>query len=219
MSIIPRRPRLGRLLDVLASDDRLGGLVIQFPYSFSYLPERCRYLTQLSKAFRRYRIFVEVRHNSWNSPLMYNFFQENKLHLINVDLPPIRQHMPLTALAWDGASYFRMMGKNSRAWNDPWRLEPDGKHMVSDRYLYHYSERELGHLLSSIEQLRNTSQATFVVFHNDPQANSLINGFQLRHLMRHKQRVLVPQNLITLYPKLKGISSEVNVYHPLFADV
>jgi hypothetical protein len=57
-----------------------------------------------------------------------------------------------------------------------------------------------------------------VVFHNDPEANSLINGFQLRHLARHKQRVLVPQNFVQKFPVLKDISSPVNVHHPLFAE-
>src|SRR6266849_3667895 len=207
-----------KLLDALAAENKLGGVLLQFPYTFSYLPERCKYLTQLSKAFHRYPLFVEVRHNSWNSPRMYNFFQENKLHLVNVDLPPVKQHMPLTSLAWNGASYFRMMGRNTKTWNNPWRREADGRHIVSDRYLYQYKERELARLLSLIEQLKNSSEATYVVFHNDPEANSLINGFQLRHLVRHKQRVLVPQNLIRLHPQLKGISSEVNVYHPLFAE-
>ena len=48
-------------------------------------------------------------------------------------------------------------------------------------------------------------------------ANSLVNGFQLRHLMR-KPRVLVPQGMIQAFPELKGISSSVNVLHPLFIE-
>lgn len=207
-----------RLLDVLACAGRLGGLVLQFPYSFTNIAERRTYLMQFSKLFAPHRLFVEMRHNSWNSPLMYNFFQENKLHLVNVDLPQIKQHMPLNTLAWNGAAYFRMMGKNSAAWNHPWRLEEDGKHMVSDRYSYYYSGQELGNLLYAVERVRAQGNSVFVVFHNDPEANSLINGFQLRHLARHKQRVLVPQNFVQKFPVLKGISSPVNVSHPLFAE-
>jgi uncharacterized protein YecE (DUF72 family) len=208
-----------RLLEPIANAGKLGGLLIQFPYRFTNLSERRLYLVQLSKIFQRYRMFLEVRHNSWNSPAMYNFFQENKYHLVNVDLPPMNRHMPLTSLAWDGAAYFRMMGRNMEKWNRAWRLEEDGKHMVSDRYNYYYSERELANLLYYIKKANDVGNTVYVVFHNDPEANSLINGFQLRHLVRHKQRVLIPENLVHSHPELKLISSEVNVHHPLFAEV
>ena len=137
----------------------------------------------------------------------------------NVDLPQISRNMPLTSLAWDGAAYFRMMGRNMEKWNRPWRLEDDGRHMVSDRYNYYYSESELENLLYHIRKVNANGNTVYVVFHNDPEANSLINGFQLRHLVRHKHRVLVPENLVHSHPELKLISAEVNVRHPLFAEV
>jgi len=208
-----------RMLEPLAAAEKLGGLLIQFPYSFTNISERRMYLMQLAKAFHPHRLFVEVRHNSWNSPLMYNFFQENRLHLVNVDLPGIKQHMPLTCQTWNGAAYFRLMGRNAMTWERPFSKHPSGNYLVSDRYHYMYDDRELRHLLTMIEQMRQRAAATFVVFHNDPQANSLVNGFQLRHLVRHKQRVLVPQNLVTAFPALKNISASVNVQHPLFAEV
>jgi uncharacterized protein YecE (DUF72 family) len=207
------------MLEPLASAEKLGGLLIQFPYSFTNISERRMYLMQLAKAFHPHRLFVEVRHNSWNSPLMYNFFQENRLHLVNVDLPGIKQHMPLTCQTWNGAAYFRLMGRNALTWDRPFTKHPGGSYLVSDRYQYMYDDRELRHLLTMIEQMRERAAATFVVFHNDPHANSLVNGFQLRHLVRHKQRVLVPQNLVTAFPTLKQISASVNVQHPLFAEV
>ncbi len=130
------------------------------------------------KVFKPYRVFVEMRHNSWNSPLMYNYFQENRLHLVNVDLPQIKQHMPFNAQAWNGAAYFRMMGRNISA----------GEHTGSERYNYLYSERELEHLLYYVEKMKANGNTVYVVFHNDPEANSLKNGFHLRHLTRLKHR-------------------------------
>ncbi len=197
------------ILEPLAAADKLGGLVIQFPFSFINTRERRLYLMQLGKVFQPYRLFVEVRHNSWNSPLMWNFFQENKMHLVNVDLPPLKNHMPFTALAWDGAAYFRMMGHNTEQWYHSER---------GDRYHYYYSQGELERLLSLIEHVRVASHSTYVVFHNDPEANSLVNGFQLRHMIRQRQRVLVPNNLVRAFPTLKEISAPVNVEHPLFAE-
>jgi uncharacterized protein YecE (DUF72 family) len=198
-----------RLLEPLAEHDRLRGLVIQFPYSFTNLKERRQYLMQLARAFQAFELYLDVRHNSWNSPLMYNFFQENHLHLINIDLPQLKRHMPLTSTAWNGSAYFRMMGRNVQRWNDRTRGE---------RYQYLYNESELEHLLFLLEKVRSLARSSFVVFHNDPEANSLVNGFQLRHLVRKKQKVLIPQHLVQAHPKLKPISSPVNILHPLFAS-
>lgn len=228
-----------RLLEPLAAVGKLGGLLIQFPYLFTNLPERRRYLMQLSKVFAHYRLFVEVRHNSWNSPLMYNFFQENKLHLVNVDLPPIKRHMPLTALVRNGAAYFRLMGRNSEVWNRSWRTRPDeldikpeaycakgasafgGEPLdqMHSRYHYLYNEGELQHLVNLIEYVKAQARTIFVIFHNDPEANSLVNGFQLRHFIKNKQRVLVPENLVREFPLLGKISYAVNLSHPLFSEM
>ncbi len=131
------------------------------------------------------------------------------MHLVNVDLPPLKNHIPFTALAWDGAAYFRMMGRNTWNWFNAER---------GDRYNYYYSQGELERLLSLIEHVRIASHSTYVVFHNDPEANSLVNGFQLRHMIRQRQRVLVPNNLVRAFPALKEISAQVNVQHPLFAE-
>ena len=201
-----------------AFESKLGGLAVQFPYSFDNTPESRKYLMQLSRVLQPHNLFLEVRHNTWNTPLMYNFFQENKLRLVNVDLPQIKNHMPFNNLAWNHTAYFRMMGRNRISWNNPWRLEADKKHVVSDRYNYLYNEKEVDDLFQTIEQTSVVSNRTFVVFHNDPEANSLVNGFQLRHLIKNKQRVLVPKNLITAFPQLKPISSAVNLVHPLFTE-
>jgi uncharacterized protein YecE (DUF72 family) len=112
-----------------------------------------------------------------------------------------------------------MMGRNVLTWDRPYRKDQAGTHLVSDRYQYLYSDQELEHLLYLIEQVRQRTDVTFAVFHNDPQANSLVNGFQLRHLVRHRHRVLVPQNLVAAFPALRQISASVNVQHPLFAEI
>ncbi len=204
-----------KFLDVFASEGKLGGVLIQFPYAFTYNPARCRYIMELSRTFRQHRLFVEVRHYSWDTPAMYNFFQDNKLHLVNVDLPHIKEHIRLNSLVWNGAAYFRLMGRNSVSWDNPWRLEEDRRHFISDRYNYLYSEDEIQHLFSLIESVKEQSNTTFAVFHNDPEANSLINGFQMRYLAQ-KKKIPVPQNMTNSFPELKTISRNENAHQTLF---
>ena len=199
--------RIYRTLDLLAESGRLGGLLIQFPGSFKNQKECREYLYRLSHAFRRYRMFLEVRHASWNTPLMHNFFQETRCHLVNVDLPALDGHIPFQHLAWDGAAYFRMMGRNAAAWKNPWRLEADGKHMVSDRYNYRYSEEELKNLALSVRQAGAGVKKAFVVFHNDPGARSIENGYRFRHLLQPKQRLEIPPTTLRAFPQLRPLSA------------
>jgi uncharacterized protein YecE (DUF72 family) len=208
-----------RFLEPLAQSGRFAGVVMQFPYSFTHVRERREYLMFLARTFQPHRLFVEVRHNSWNTPFMLNFFQENRLHPINVDLPSIKQHMPFTCHAWGGVAYFRMMGRNAELWDRPFRREKSRPSLVSDRYLYCYDEDELDHLLRFLISLRPHTEKIFVVFHNDPQAHSLLNGFQLRHLLRNRQRVPVPPQLIATFPQLRTIGMPVDHHHPLFAEM
>ena len=207
-----------RTLDLLRNEGRLGGLIMQFPASFTNGADQRRYLADLSRAFASARVFAEVRHNSWHSPLMLNFFQESGLHLVNVDLPQIRRHMPFTAEAWGGAAYVRLMGRNAMAWGHPQRLAADGRTETQERYFYLYSEKELLAIAETVRSLRARGNETFVVFHNDPEAQSLLNGFQFRHAMT-RRKVLVPDRLLRRFPGLNPISVSVNVGHPLFAGV
>lgn len=198
-----------QLLLPLADNDKLGGLIIQFPYSFTSEPERREYLARLAKAFHQYILFVEVRHNSWNTEDMKHFFQDHELHVVNVDLPGFKRHIPLTDAAWGGLAYFRMMGRNVETWD---RSYPrDGERSVSDRYRYRYSEEELQHLLELIDRVRPQAGKIYVVFHNDPEANSLFNGFQLRRLLKPTENLAAPENLVKTFPQLREFTMPVVV--------
>lgn len=207
-----------RTLDILRREGRLGGLVMQFPVSFVNGEDQRRYLADLSRAFSAFRIFAEVRHNSWYSPLMLNFFQETGLHLVNVDLPQIRRHMPFTSEAWGGAAYVRLMGRNAYAWEHPQRGPAESRSETQERYFYLYPPSELDAIAESVRSLRQRGNETFVVFHNDPEAQSLLNGFQFRHMMT-RRKVLVPDRLLKRFPGLGPISVSVNVGHPLFSSI
>lgn len=195
-----------RLLDELAGHEKLGGLLVQFPTSFGFHPDRQAYIARLCRTFGRHTVFLELRHRSWYTPVMVQFFQDQNVHLINVDLPKVKQHPSLGAYSWNGKAYFRMMGRNREKWNNPWRLEENKKYVVSDRYHYYYEDEELEQLVSLIEQVRMSTDIIFVIFHNDPEANSLVNGFQLRKKLRSRVMDNIPNTLIAKYPQLEKIS-------------
>ncbi len=182
-----------RLLDPLREANKFCGLVIQFPSSFNKTSERQAHLIKLRTFFPEDRLFLDLRHISWNEKSFYQFCRENGFNLSNVDLPHLPGHMPLNSLAWDGVAYFRMMGRNAEARNHT---------QSSDRYLYCYSEEELRDLVQRIKQAN--AHKTYIVFHNDRQAYSLVNGRQVEHVLHPAKRLNAPTNLLASFPHLKS---------------
>jgi uncharacterized protein YecE (DUF72 family) len=182
-----------RLLDPLREANRFGGLVIQFPSSFDRSDSRQAYLLKLRSIFPEDKLFLDLRHNSWNTESIYKFCREQGFNLINVDLPPLPGHMPLNSFAWDKIAYFRMMGRNAKAWKSP------GK---NDRYLYEYSEEELKDIVQRIKQAG--ADRTYIVFHNDVQAFSMVNGRQIEHALYPAKHIFAPAKLLGAFPQLKS---------------
>lgn len=184
------------LLEPLAEAEKLGGLILQFPHSFVRTPENEAYLQKLSRTFESCVLFVELRHDSWNSDDAFRLMKDAGLQLANTDLPAIKRHMPFTNEAWGDNAYYRLMGRNKESWD---------RGGVAQRYNYFYSEEELRDLLQRISQLKATVRRAFVVFHNDPNAHSPVNGFQLKHMAQPNTRVTAPSSLIGAFPQLKAI--------------
>ena len=196
-----------RLLDPLRDAKKFGGLVMQFPSSFNKTSDRQVHLLKLRTLFSEDPLFLDLRHRSWNGDSFYQFCLENGFNLINVDLPRLPGHMPLNSLAWDGVAYFRLMGRNAEAWN----------HLhSSDRYLYRYSEEELHDLVQRIKQAN--AHKVYIVFHNDRQAFSLVNGRQVEHMLHPKKLLNAPENLLSSFPYLKSFCNPSISKNDLFSN-
>jgi uncharacterized protein YecE (DUF72 family) len=196
-----------RLLDPLRTAEKFGGLVAQFPSSFNKSSERQVHLLRLRRLFPEDRLFLDLRHKSWDEESFYQFCRENGFHSINVDLPSLPDHPPFKSTAWDGVSYFRMMGRNAEAWHKP---------NSDDRYLYRYSEEELQDLVQRIKQAN--ARKTYIVFHNDRQAYSLVNGRQVEHMIHPQKRFHAPSSLLTAFPDLKSFCDPFVSNNDLFSN-
>jgi uncharacterized protein YecE (DUF72 family) len=195
-----------RLLDPLRETKRFGGLLIQFPSTFTKSSSRLTYLIKLRAAFPEDRLLLDLRHRSWSEEPFYKFCHENGFNLANIDLPRLQSHIPFNSLAWDGVAYFRMMGRNEAEWIKP---------RSNDRYLYPYSEEELQDLVQRIKRLN--TQTTYVVFHNDRQAFSLVNGKQVEHALHPSKHLNAPINLLSTFPQLKTFCEPPSINNELFS--
>lgn len=197
-----------QILEPLRKDNKLGGIVAQFSSSFEKTKERETYLTKLRDLFPDDRLFLDMRHRSWDQETFYQFCTDQNLYLANVDLPRLKNHMPFNSLAHNGVAYFRLMGRNAQNWNN---------FQSGDRYLYNYSEEELKDLFQRIKQLN--AKKIFVVFHNDRQAFSLVNGRQLEHAVHPQKNLKAPIRLLSAFSQLKPFCEPATTENNLFTSL
>ena len=186
-------------LDILKNKNRLGALLIQFPWSFKNTPENLDWLNKVLSLFFDYNPVVEVRHQSWNENTFFDFLKKRDAVFANIDQPVIGQSIPLTAYTSNKISYLRLHGRNSKNWfaNDA---------TVASRYDYLYNNNELTEIQKKIEDMMENSPKTYIIFNNHYRGQAAANSLQTMFLM-NGEKPTAPKNLLKFYPELKSITN------------
>jgi uncharacterized protein YecE (DUF72 family) len=133
-------------LSPLMEAEKLGALLIQFPWSFKNVPEERDYLTQLCERFKEYPLVVELRHESWNHPRILQTLEDLGVGLCDIDQPQFRNSIKPSAEVTSPIGYIRLHGRNYQNW---FREEAN----VLERYDYLYSRDELEPWIERIRQV------------------------------------------------------------------
>jgi len=181
-------------LDSLASEGRLGALLIQFPVSFKNTSLNREYLERLLRQFIEYPRVVEVRHDSWNNEETLESFARGDVAFCNIDQPTIGRSLAPTEHVTSRVGYVRLHGRNYKDW-----FNSDDR---NDRYNYLYSESELGGWKEKIEAVAEKAQTTYVITNNHYQGRAGVNALELKAMLSGK-RVKAPPALLENYPELK----------------
>ncbi len=184
-------------LDAIASEGRLGALLIQFPVSFKNTSLNREYLEQLLRQFIEYPRVVEVRHDTWNNPETLQHFARMNVGFCNIDQPVIGRSLAPTEHVTAPIGYVRLHGRNYDQWFDS-----DNR---NDRYNYLYTEAELAGWKDKIEHVAQKAEVTYVVTNNHFEARSGVNALQLKNMLTG-QRVKAPGPLLRRYPDLKKVA-------------
>jgi uncharacterized protein YecE (DUF72 family) len=184
-------------LESLASEGKLGALLIQFPVSFKNTSLNREYLEQLLRQFIEYPRVVEVRHDSWNNPGTIAEFNRQNVGFCNIDQPQLGRSLSPTEHVTSGVGYVRLHGRNYDQWFDS-----DNR---NDRYNYLYKPAELEKWKEKIEVIASKAEMTYVIANNHFQAKAAVNALELKHMLGGK-KVSAPETLVKHYPELKGIS-------------
>ncbi|MEK9135932.1 MAG: DUF72 domain-containing protein [Bacteroidota bacterium] len=200
-SIRPQVTRSVRsLLHELLKADRLGTLLIQFPYSFTNTSTNRFHLVKLAEGFAGYPMHVEFRHESWNQPSTWDLLAEKSLSLTSPDLPHIRQFMPYTSSIVGDRAYLRLHGRNEKGWL---------LNSLDARYDYLYNGKEIREIVRRVEAISHKSRHVTIIFNNTTGGKAVANALQFVSALRAGKHVLVPEATLRTFPHLHEIASVV----------
>ena len=175
-------------LDKLLSAERLGGILMQFPYSFPFNGTTAEYIRQLNEIFSSYNQFVEVRHSSWSDKAAYDFFKELDITFCTIDQPEIGKAIQFEPVITNEKAYLRFHGRNVEGWKRS--LANFGKEQSyeqqSDRYNYRYSPGELTEIMQKVKEIYGKVKEIYIIMNNHPQGNAVVNAKELMKMLEIK---------------------------------
>jgi uncharacterized protein YecE (DUF72 family) len=196
--------------DLLRGADKLGAMLLQFPFSFHFEIGNLARLTQMLVSFRDYPLVVEVRHSSWANPNFYELLHERGVGFCNIDQPIIGRSTEPSEQVTSPIGYVRLHGRRYDTW-----FSDDPASPVEERYNYLYSEEELEPWAERVRNVSKDAKTTFVITNNHFQGKGVVNALQLIHML-DKKKVKVPETLRHHYPQLDAIATEPSKEPTLF---
>ena len=196
--------------DVLRQAEKLGAVLLQFPFSFHCTKESVGYLTAVLKRFADYPLVVELRHASWQTDETLALLREHNAGFCNIDQPIIGRSLKPSAASTSPIGYVRLHGRRYDTWFSDNPAAP-----AHERYNYLYSEEELDPWAARIRTVNQHTRSTFVVTNNHYQGKAVVNALQLISILKG-DKVKVPEPLRQHYPELERIASEMPAEPTLF---
>ncbi|HEY2971455.1 MAG TPA: DUF72 domain-containing protein [Pyrinomonadaceae bacterium] len=188
--------------DLLMGAEKLGAVLLQFPFSFHHTAENLDYLQKLLAKFHDYPLAVEVRHATWNDKKFYALLNEHGVGFCNIDQPLIGKSIKPSERATSAVGYVRLHGRRYDTW-----FSSDPTVPSSERYNYLYTMEELKPWAERIQKVRTRAKTTFVITNNHFEGKSIVNALQLIHLLSGN-KLKVPEPLRHHFPVLDAISDK-----------
>ncbi len=180
--------------------NRLGALLLQFPWSFRNTDENREYVARVCARFRDYPLVLEVRHASWSETGMLDTLEQLNLGVCNIDQPLFKRSIKPSALTTSCIGYVRLHGRNYQSWFT------ENKH-VGERYDYLYSVKELEPWLDRIKTVEQAAKDTYVVTNNHYLGKAVVNALEISSILKD-ETVSAPPTLVERYPELNHLLAD-----------
>jgi uncharacterized protein YecE (DUF72 family) len=174
-------------LDPLMEGDRLGAVLLQFPWSFKRTEETEAKLAELFEKFADYPLALEVRHATFQTRDFADFLEEHGVSWVNVDQPLFHDSVKPADTVTGPVAYARLHGRNYEKWfahEESW-----------ERYNYLYSKEELEPWVGRIQKMAKNKD-TYVITNNHFRGQAVVNAGELEQALGMK---------VNLPPQLKEI--------------
>ena len=175
----------------LMKAEKLGAVLIQFPWSFRRSDENREWLDDVTRAFRAFPLVLEVRHATWNTPEFYAELSDRGIGFVNIDQPLFHDSIKPSSTVTSPVGYIRVHGRNYHEW---FRKGAG----VEARYDYLYSKKELKPWADRAKEVASAADETFVITNNHYKGKAAANALMLKSLILGK-RVEAPPTLIDTY--------------------
>jgi uncharacterized protein YecE (DUF72 family) len=177
-------------LDPLADTNRLGAVLLQYPWSFKNSAESRDKLSALFKAFDGYPLALEVRHSTFQNEEFFTFLNEHDVAWVNVDQPLFHDSVKPSDAMTGPLAYARLHGRNYEKWfahGETW-----------ERYNYLYSKEELQPWVDRIQTMASAKE-TYVVTNNHFRGQAIVNAVELEESLGMNAKM--PPQLKETYPQ------------------
>jgi uncharacterized protein YecE (DUF72 family) len=147
-----------------------------------------------------YPLVLEVRHDSWNQPQIFEWLHTQGVGFCNIDQPVIGKSLEPSAHLTMPVGYVRLHGRNYEHWftsNDS----------AAERYNYLYTMEELKPWAERIANLARGAETVFVITNNHFEGKAVANALELISLVSGKA-VRAPENLAQRYAELAGVADQ-----------
>jgi uncharacterized protein YecE (DUF72 family) len=175
-------------LDPMMEADRLGAVLLQYPWSFKNSEASQEKLERLFQAFDGYPLALEVRHATFQNDDFFRFLDERGVAWVNVDQPLFHDSVKPSDTVTGGLAYVRLHGRNYEKWfahEESW-----------ERYNYLYSKEELAPWVERIGSMAKEKD-TYVITNNHFRGQAIANAGDLKEALGQDGRVP---------PTLRGLS-------------
>jgi len=176
-------------LDPLADANRLGAVLLQYPWSFKNSEESRDKLAELFNAFDGYPLALEVRHSTFQNEEFLQFLNQHDVSWVNVDQPLFHDSVKPSDAMTGPLAYARLHGRNYEKWfahGETW-----------ERYNYLYSKEELAPWVDRIQTMA-AAKETYVVTNNHFRGQAIVNAVELEESLGMDAKM--PPQLKATYP-------------------
>ncbi|GAB4364629.1 MAG: DUF72 domain-containing protein [Spirochaetales bacterium] len=166
-----------RSIRPLLRSGRLVAVLLQFPYSFHYDPDRRRYLDSLLRELEELPLVAEFRNAQWHIPRVLDALRERSVGFCATDMPDLKGLPVAEEAVTAPVAYLRFHGRNRETW---WGSD------AAARFDYLYSEEELLPWLPRIRRMASRASRFRIYFNNHRKGQAAVNARMLIRMLERQ---------------------------------